>query len=150
MVSVEYSEAITETLDVLKHTRKEDVMKISPKFMGYLHNNASKTYKPELDHSKKIKDMKLKRKTKAILAIIYKRFWCDDDERKEFNNTLKGNEIKYQAELREKYNSDNLFKNKNVEHIVSIEEPSANVEMIEYKGSVFTKIKNWFKSLFNK
>ena len=144
MVSVEYSKAITETLDILKHTRKEDVMKISPKFMEYLHNNASKTYKPDLDHSQKIKDMKLKRKTKAILAIIYKKFWCDDDERKEFNKTLKDNEIKYQAELREKYNSDNLFKNKRTK----VETVENSVAMVEYKESIFTKIKNWFKRNF--
>lgn len=146
MVSVEYSEAITETLDILKHTRKEDVMKISPKFMEYLHNNASKTYKPDLDHSQKIKDMKLKRTTKAILAIIYKKFWCDDEKRKEFNNTLKDNEIRYQAELREKYNPDDLFKNK----VSKVETIENSVATVEYKESFFTKTKNWFKGLFKK
>ena len=146
MVSVEYSEAITETLDILKHTRKEDVMKISPKFMEYLNNNASKTYKPDLDHSKKIKDMQLKRKTKAILAIIYKKFWCNDDERKEFNNTLKENEIRYQAELREKYNPDNLFKKKELE-VETVEQP---VAMVEYKESIIKRFLNKIKKLFRR
>lgn len=147
MVSVEYSEAITETLDILKHTRKEDVMRISPKFMEYLHNNASKTYKPDLDHSQKIKDMKLKRKTKAILAIIYKKFWCDDDERKEFNNTLKDNEIRYQVELREKYNPDNIFSKKQGN---AIETENNQMQLIEYKESVFKKILNKIKAFFKK
>lgn len=146
MVNVEYSEAITETLDILKHTRKEDVMKISPKFMEYLNNNASKTYKPDLDHSKKIKDMQLKRKTKAILAIIYKKFWCNDDERKEFNNTLKENEIRYQAELREKYNPDNLFKKKELE-VETVEQP---VAMVEYKESIIKRFLNKIKKLFRR
>ena len=148
MVSVEYSEAITETLDILKHTRKEDVLKISPKFMEYLNNNASKTYKPDLDHSQKIKDMKLKRKTKAILAIIYKKFWCNDDERKEFNNTLRANEIKYQAELREKYNPDNLFKKKELE--VETETVETPVAIVEYKESIFKRILNKIKKIFRK
>ena len=51
MVSVEYGEAITETLDILKHTKKEDVDKISPKFMNFLKENALKTYNQELDHT---------------------------------------------------------------------------------------------------
>ncbi len=141
MVSIEYSEAITETLDILKHTRKEDVDKVSPKFMDFLNANASVTYKPKLDHTKKIKDMQLKPKTKAILAIIYKKFWCDDAQQREFNNTLKNNEIRYQTELREKYNPDNLFKKK----IETVENP---VAMVEYKESVFIKIKNWIKRTF--
>lgn len=144
MVSVEYSEAITETLDILKHTRKEDVNKIPSKFMDYLKENASKTYKPELDHTKKIKDMQLKRKTKAILAIIYKKFWCDSEKKKEFDNTLKNNEIEYQKELREKYNPDNLFKNK----VSQVETVDNSVAMVEYKESIFKKFINKIKSIF--
>ncbi len=112
MVSIEYSEAFAETLDILNHTRKEDVDKISPKFMEYLKANASKTYKPQLDHTKKIKDMQLRRKTKAILAIIYKMFWCDSERKEQFNKVLIENEIKREKELKEKYNIDNIFKNK--------------------------------------
>lgn len=144
MVSVEYSEAITETLDILKHTRKEDVNKIPSKFMDYLKENASKTYKPELDHTKKIKDMQLKRKTKAILAIIYKKFWCDSEKKKEFDNTLKNNEIEYQKELREKYNPDNLFKNK----VSQVETVDNSVAMVEYKESIFKRFINKIKSIF--
>lgn len=144
MVSVEYSEAVTETLDILKHTRKEDVDKIPSKFMDYLKENASKTYKPELDHTKKIKDMQLKRKTKAILAIIYKKFWCDSEKKKEFDNTLKNNEIEYQEELREKYNLDNLFKNK----VSQIETVDNSVAMVEYKESIFKRFINKIKSIF--
>lgn len=110
MVSVEYSEAIAETLDILKHTKKEDVDKIPPKFMEFLQANCSKTYKPELDHTQKIKDMKLKHKTKVILAIIYKKYWCNSEQKKEFDRILKENEIKRQKELREKYNPDDIFK----------------------------------------
>ena len=67
MVNQIYAEAISETLDILEHTRKEDVDKISPKFMEYLRNNASPNYISSLDHSKKISDMELKEKTKVVL-----------------------------------------------------------------------------------
>lgn len=146
MVSVEYSEAITETLDILKHTKKEDVDKISSKFIDFLNANASKTYKPELDHTKNIKDIQLKRKTKAILAIIYKKYWCDSEKQEQFNRVLKENEIKRKKELKEKYTPDNLFKNKETK----IETVENSVAMVEYKESIFIKIKNWFKQIFNK
>ncbi len=145
MVSVEYSEAITETLDILKHTRKEDVDKISSKFMDFLNANASKTYKPELDHTKKIKDMQLKRKTKAILAIIYKKFWCNSEKQEQFNRVLKENEIKREKELREKYNPDNLFKDRKPK----IETVDNSVAMVEYKESFFTKLITKLKNIFH-
>ncbi len=112
MISVEYSEAIAEVLDILKHTNKNDVNRIPSDFMEFLNANTSKTYKPSLDHTKKIKDMKLKVKTKAILAIIYKKFWCNSKELEQFNRILKENDIKRDEELRKKYNPDNLFKSK--------------------------------------
>ena len=144
MVSVEYSETITEVLDILKHTRKEDVDKIPPKFMDYLKENASKTYKPKLDHTKKIEDMQLKPKTKAILAIIYIKFWCDSEKKKEINNTLKNNEIEYQKQLKEKYNTDNIFKNK----ASQIEKVDNSVAMVEYKESIFKRFIKKIKSFF--
>lgn len=144
MVSIEYSEAITETLDILKHTRKEDVDKISSRFMDYLEANASKTYKPELDHTKKIKDMQLNRKTKAILAIIYKKFWCNSEKQEQFNRVLKENEIKREKELREKYNPDNLFKDKKPK----IETIDNSMAIVEYKESFFTKLIKKIKNIF--
>ena len=88
--------------------------------------------------------MNLQPKTKAILAIIYKKFWCDNDKKKEINNTLKNNEIKHQEELRKKYNPDNIFKGKETK----VEAIEKSVSMVEYKESIFTKIKNWFKRTF--
>ena len=75
MISKEYREAYCEVLDILKYTRSEDVAKVSPKFIEYLKKNASKTYVPNLDHSKKVKDMDLKIETRAVLAIIYQKYW---------------------------------------------------------------------------
>lgn len=39
------------------------------------------------------------------------KYWATDNEKKVLNDALKKNEIKYQEELREKYNPDNLFEN---------------------------------------
>lgn len=75
MLSREYKKAISEVLDILNHTRKKDVDKISPAFMEFLKKNVDRMYKPELDHTKKIKDMNLRKETLSILALINKKFW---------------------------------------------------------------------------
>ena len=96
MANLSYKEAYSEVLDILSHTRKEDVEKISSKFLDYLKSHASKNYVSTLDHSQKIKDMNLKPKTKAILAVIYRKFWCDEEQMKIFDEKLRHNEIAYQ------------------------------------------------------
>lgn len=140
MVSQEYSEAIAETLDILEHTQKSDVDKISKKFMEFLKENTSKTYKPQLDYTKNIKDMNLKDKTIGILSIINKKYWCNDEERKEFEEKLKQNEIRYQELLIEKYGTNKLFKDKKLSE-VSNKTSTDLTEYIEYK---------WYQKLLEK
>ena len=48
MVSSEYSKSISEVLDILKHTNKDDVDKISSQFMKFLVEIAHKVYIPKL------------------------------------------------------------------------------------------------------
>ena len=148
MVSIEYRKSISEVLEILKHTKKADVDKISPKFLEFLNKNALADYEPRLDHSKSIKEMRLNDMTIAILSIIASKYWLSSEDKENFENRLKENEEKYKKELQQKYNADNLFKNKNVEHISSIEDTGDNISIIEYKESIFTKIKNWFKRTF--
>ena len=145
MISQEYSLAISETLDILDHTKKEDVDKISTKFLNFLKENASKTYVSCLDFSKPLKEMNLNQKTIGILSLINKKFWCNDDERLDFEMKLKQNELSYQNKIREKYNPDNLFKKQKSETL-NLENNTITEEtaIIEYKE------KNFLKKIFDK
>lgn len=140
MVKEEYKESITEVMDILKHTKKEDVDKISPSFMKYLQSNVSTTYIPNLDHTYTIDKMQLKRETKVILAIIYRKFWCHQEDKQSFDKILIENEKNYQEEMREKYNPDNIFKKEYTK--------DNNMQLIERKETLINKIINKIKSLF--
>lgn len=140
MLSQEYREAIAETLDILEHTQEIDVSKISKSFMDFLKENTSKSYKPKLNYEKRIKDMKLKNKTIGILSIINKKYWCNDEERKVFEERLRQNEIKYQKELNEKYDANKLFKDRELNNIGNTNTTDL-IECIEEK---------WYQKLFEK
>lgn len=140
MVSQEYSEAIAETLDILEHTQKSDVDRIPEKFMEFLKENTSKTYKPQLDYTKNIKDMYLKDKTIGILSIINKKYWCNDEERKVFEEKLKQNEIRYQAVLNEKYDPNKLFKDKELSKVSN----KTSTDLKEYTQQ------RWYQKLLEK
>lgn len=146
MVSVEYSEAISEVLDILDNSEDNIVEKIPKKLIDFWKKNKSTTYKPNLDHSKSINDMELKSKTKSLITMIYLNYLCDDIEKDKIKLILKENEEEYQKELKEKYNSDNIFKKDSYEYVVKENVVERNVEMIEYKETMFKRIINKIKN----
>lgn len=150
MLNQRYAEASVEVLDILEHMNANDLAKVSNKFIEFLKENASKNYICNLDYSKKLNDMELKQETRGLLALMYEKYWCPEEEKDELQKRFYENEQKYQTELREKYNPDNLFKNKNgySENIEGniLEE----IAMVEYKQKnfiqkLFDKIRNLFK-----
>lgn len=150
MVSLEFREGITETLDILNHMDKSYIDKIPKKFKDFLEKNQSQSYIPNLDHSKKIHEMALKEKTKDILATIYINYWCSNAEQKEnYIKTLQQNEEKYQEKLREKYNPDNIFKNKNQTTIQPKHLLEDNVSLIDVKENFFTRFVRKIKDIFH-
>lgn len=144
MINQEYGFAISETLDILNHTKKADVEKISERFLKFLKENASKTYVSTIDFNKPLKEMNLTPKTIGILSIINKKFWCNEEQRKEFERILKQNELIYQNELREKYNPDNIFENRNNSNIVD-EKSMAIISQEKWYQKIFNTVKRLFK-----
>ena len=140
MVSYEYSVAFSETLDILNHTKKEDVEKIPINFLEFLKINALKSYTSKLDFNKSIAEMKLNKKTIGILSIIHKKYWCDNEQRKAFEEKLKQNEILYQKQLSEKYSTEKLFKNKKLNNVTNTDV----TDLIEYKEQ------RWYQKIFEK
>ena len=147
MVSCEYSEAIVEVLDILQNSDDNIIERIPKELIEFWERNKSETYKPSLDHSKPINEMDLKKKTKSLIAMIYLNYLCDEEEKNNLNSILKSNEEKYQKELREKYNPDNIFKKNNQEAKEKIVEDNAQIKV--YKEPLFKRIINKIKNIFH-
>ena len=145
MLNQRYAEASVEVLDILEHMNANDLARVSNKFINFLKENASKNYICNLDYSKKLNDMELKQETRGLLALMYEKYWCPEEEKEELKKKFYENEKKYQEELREKYNPDNIF-SKNQNNI--IEPENKQTQLIEYKESVFRKILNKIRAFF--
>ena len=145
MLNQKYAEAAVEVLDILNHMNITDVSKVSKKFITFLNENASKEYISNLDYSKRLNDMELKEETRGLLAVMYEKYWCPEDEKQDLQKKFYENEQKYQEELREKYNPDNIFSKKQ-ENITETE--NSQTQLIEYKENIFKKILNKIKAFF--
>lgn len=145
MVNVEFSESITEVLDILNHMDKTYTDKIPEKFKNFLEENKSKSYTSNLDHSKKIKEMNIKEKTKDLLATIYMNYWSTPEQKSNYVKILNENEQKYQKEIRQKYDLDNIFKKNNRQTIIKDDISKNNV--IQLKGRNSNKFINKIKNI---
>lgn len=138
MLSIEYQEALVEVLAVLNNTDTNLVNKIPKKLMEFMTDNASKTYHIGLNTNQTLEELELKEKTKDILGMLYRNFWCTPEQRNNYDQILEENEEAYQAQLREKYNPDKLFEKNNIRND-AIEETDC-VQMIEYKENILQKL----------
>lgn len=145
MLNQRYAEASVEVLDILQHMNENDLARVSKNFINFLKKNASKEYKCNLDYSKKVNDMKLKQETRGLLALMYEKYWCPEEKKQELKKSFLENEQKYQEELREKYNPDNIFSKKKGK---IIESENSQKQLIVYKESPFRKILNKIRVFF--
>ena len=139
--------ATTEVLYIIKYFFSTySKSKIPEKFIVFLKENAISDYKPEFDITKNIADLQLSSETKSLLALVYRDYLCTEEEKQEFNKSLIENEEKKQKELREKYNPDNIFKNKKED--LTCKTKTLPIE--KKQDSIFKKIIDYIKSLFRK
>ena len=150
MIDIRLREAITEVLEILKNTDNTYMEKLPEKFKKFLNDNKSTSYIPEIDFSKELKDLKIRKETKELLGIMYLNYWSNDEEKKEYVKLLSENEKKYQEELTEKYNPDNLFKKTAKQDDINEQVVTNEVAIIKYEESLLKKIWNKILSIFKK
>lgn len=141
--------AYAEIIEILDNMSYEDKNKIPKKIYDFFLEKSNKNYVRHLDKSKTLYDQEIREDTKEILAILLINYWCETvDKKNQLLALFRDNEIKYQEQLREKYNPDMLFKSKRNSN--NNEKIENNTQMIVIdKDNIFTrfikKIKLFFK-----
>lgn len=107
-----YARACTEVIELLKFFPKESVEKIPEKELKAYLYKMDKTYKYEVDKSKSFEEQKMSDKTKAIFANIFRDYWATDYQKDRIKAKEEYDKKKIEEEKRNKYNPDNIFKNR--------------------------------------
>ena len=142
--------AYSEIYEILNLMEDEDKERVPQEIRDFFEEQRMKEYKPNIRTDIPLTEQNLKRETVVLLTILVINYWCDSEEEKQsFIDELEKNE-KIKKELQEKYNPDNLFKNRKKTKEDVVMEQVENVEMIQYKENLFAKLKKWFEKIFNK
>lgn len=139
-------QTFSEIYCLLKFFPESYIEKLPKKLLNLIKQSSNSKYYIEIDNAKPLEEQNISEETKNILIVLKYNYWADEAEKRNIIEQLNRNENKYQENLREKYNSNNLFKNKQT----TVETIQNSVAMIEYKESFFTKIKNWFKNFLQR
>lgn len=146
MVStVKIPRAYSEVYSFINTLGIEYKEKIPNKVYDTIRDNRDKEYNPIYKKEQTMQEGILSYEALCLLSALNLQYWCNDNEEK---NILKQKYIENTKKEQEKYSYDNLFKNKQPKVIESTSNELEHTEMIEYKESIFTRIKNWFKRTF--
>ena len=147
MVTKELSEAAVEFNIILKYTSEELKNKIPKKFLDFLQSIQSKNYKFEYDKTKKLDEQKLKPKTRGLIALVYQDYICNEAEKEEYIQKSQKLIKQIEESKREKYNPNDIFKDKKIEND---KDTTNTVEIVEYKESIIKRIIRKIKNIFTK
>ena len=125
--TVDYREAISETLEILQFANEEIINKIPLEIFQKLNSQKSITYIPKFKDTQEIREEQISEKAKAILAVLYRDYICSEEERQKFDKKIEENECKN--------NDTNNY---------TIEKFNKKDTKIEYKNALPVEVKKSF------
>ena len=140
-----YRQALSEVYIILKNTDEEIKNRIPDKFIDFVKNNMDTNYKFELKPGKELVEQNLRLETKQILALIYRDYICEEEERKRLLEQENEKSLKESSKDKEKY--DVNFVKENNKNKEELEEKKSNVNKT---ALIKLSKEKWYKKLLNK
>ena len=138
-MDINIQETYSEVYCILNMLGENYIKRLPNSLYKIIRDSKSSTYNPQYSKEKSLNEQNIKRESLSMIALFHLNYWCNSNEEKEqLKQLFKSNEEKHQAEIREKYNPDNLFKNKEKDNNSS-NMNEENLQMIEYKKPNFIK-----------
>ena len=138
---IAYAE-IDSFIELLPRAEKE---KIPSKLKQYFKDEKDKETTKKLSMDIPIEKQNLQEETWNLIAMIYLKYLCEDEEeKKELEQIYDENEKKYREEMKEKYNPERIFKEREKQQVIQ------NLPIKVQKESIIQKIIKFINKLFHK
>lgn len=138
---IAYAEIIS-FINLLPQDKQE---KIPKNIIEYFKEEMDKDSKRELTTDIPLENQNLKNATWDLIAILYLKYLCEDEEeKKELEQIYDENEKKYREEMKEKYNPEKIFKEREKQQVIQ------NLPIKVQKESIIQKIIKFINKLFHK
>ena len=81
MADIQYANAYTEVLDILRYISKEDYEKIPKSKIKVFEENSNKNYSFKYDVDKTLEEQNVSEIAKMIIAILCRDYWTTNEQR---------------------------------------------------------------------
>lgn len=152
MVDLEYQNAYSEVLQILKYVPDEDVDKIPKDMLEMFEDNSNKDFTFDYDPEKTLQEQNVSKTARYIIAIIYRDYWATKEQREKIIEKEKHDLRVIEEQKKEKYSIDNIFKNNSSEDLHDNAKDESNLQaLVEYKKpTLWSRIKEVFRKILGK
>lgn len=146
--------AYAEIYSFINLLPEKEKNKIPYNLIEFFYNKKDKEEIRELSLDIPIEEQNLKDETWNLIALLYLKYLCEDkNEKKELEKIYAENDKKYMEEIKEKYDPENIFKERDKirnkeKDMVKAKQKNLPIEI--QKENIIQKIKRFIKSIFHK
>ena len=150
MADIQYANAYTEVLDILKYISKEDYEKIPKSKIKVFEENCNKNYNFTYDENKTLDEQNVSEIAKAIIAILFRDYWATKEQR--YIIIKKQQEIKdqKQKELMAKFEQNKNISEKDLKKVDVANDLDLDIDYARETNLEIYKEENIFKRIISK
>ncbi len=146
MISLEYANAYSEVLEILKFISKEDYGKIPINKIELFKLNSNKEYEFTYNPKKTLDEQNVSKRAKAIIGILFRDYWATEVQREKIIKKQRNDRLILEEQKKSLYNIDNILKKQNV--CSEVETKKEVTEMVVYKENFIARVFNKIKKIF--
>lgn len=137
--------ACNEVLVLLKMLPEAELKKISETEIKFLEEHRDVNYNFSVNPEVPINEVNISRKAKAILVVLWKKYFATDIQKQKLDKILQENSMKEEQKKQEEYQYSDMFKN-NTQKIINL--PTVIEE--KWYEKVWNKIKDAIFNIFHR
>lgn len=138
MMNNELSQSMYEVSVILENTDRKLIQKIPEKVLNTIKQMAKQHAEFKYNRARKLKEQEISNTARGILALIYRDYFCNEEQKRIYNEYYITAREQLEFEKSEKCTVDKIFNN----------EGESTALVLYEKESVWTKIKNKLMRLF--
>lgn len=137
--------ACNEVLVLLKMLPEAELKKIPEAEIKFLEEHRDVNYNFSVNPEVPINEVNISRKAKAILVVLWKKYFATDIQKQKLDKILQENSMKEEQKKQEEYQYSDVFKN-NTQKIINL--PTVIEE--KWYEKVWNKIKDAIFNIFHR
>ena len=137
--------ACNEVLVLLKMLPEAELKKIPEMEIKFLEEHKDVNYNFSVNPEVPINEVNISRKAKAILVVLWKKYFATDIQKQKLDKILQENSMKEEQKKQEEYQYSDMFKN-NTQKIINL--PTVIEE--KWYEKVWNKIKDAIFNIFHR